>query len=449
MEVRSMQRGTARALTAAAVIVIALLSLSADVGSDDAAASGGPVRRFPETTDGIFVFNDQIAPSNLTDAQVRFAATHYVGSQKMRRSEARQLRRHNPNFLVLHYRLAQALGHSPADEDCNPTHNYISIVRGDEWVREWPADEQLEEQWFYHWNSSRVYCCDWGHYLMDIADPGWREWWSSHVIEELIANENDGVFADSFHVPNYGFTWNPALPVVAPAFEAEWARRQHNFTDYMRRRFAGRWKWIPNIGGFITTRDPSDYANVDGVMIEGFAVSEHYRWLPMVDWELQMDRILPLLRADKILIAQSYPELSDVEERLFILSCYLLVKGRYTYINLDLGTAPEWLPEYNIDLGPPKDPLPESISELLHPEWAVYARGYAKGMVLVNPTKTPREFDLGRTYYAVHPRGGGFVPKEGTAPGSLSYRPVRTMTLGAHRGAVLLDERPAAVAERP
>ena len=175
---------------------LALLPIAA------AAADMPPARVFPNTTDGIFVFNDQITPGRLSEAQVRFAATHYVGSQKMTRPEARQLRRYNPNFLVLHYRLAQALGHSPADENCRPTGDFITIVRGDEWVREWPGDEVVVEEWFYHWQGSRVYGCDWGHYLMDLDNPAWREWWSARVIEELIANENDGVFADSFHVPN-------------------------------------------------------------------------------------------------------------------------------------------------------------------------------------------------------------------------------------------------------
>jgi len=407
-----------------------------------AAAGTPPARTFPNTTDGIFVFNDQISPGRLSEAQVRFAATHYVGSQKMTRPEARQLRRHNPNFLVLHYRLAQALGHSPADENCRPTGDFITIVRGDEWVREWPGDEAVSEEWFYQWHGSRVYGCDWGHYLMDLDNPAWREWWSARVIEELIANENDGVFADSFHVPNYGFTWTPPLPVVDPAFEAAWARREHDFTDYMQQRFAGRWLWIPNIGGLVTTRDPSDYSNIDGAMIEGFAAPGHGRWFPLVDWELEMNRLLPLLRADKIIIAQSYPELADMPTRLFLLSCYLLIKGEYTYLNLELSAAPEWLPEYDIDLGPPAQPLPASISEMLHPQWQVYARRYAKGLVLVNPTETTREVDLGATYHAACPEGGGPVPADGSKPGSLTYRAVSRLTLAPHQGAILLTQRP-------
>jgi len=38
-------------------------------------------RAFPDTTDGIHVFNDQLATWSMTEAQFQFAATHYAGSQ--------------------------------------------------------------------------------------------------------------------------------------------------------------------------------------------------------------------------------------------------------------------------------------------------------------------------------------------------------------------------------
>jgi hypothetical protein len=421
------------------------LSVSRGAGSVSGTAARGPaqaVREWPASGDRILVFNDQLVPADLTEAQLRFAARHYAGAQKMVRSGARQLRQHNPGFLVLHYRLGQGLGHSRADADCHPTSEYIQIVRGEEWVQEWPGDSEVSEEWFYHWNGSRVFNCDWGHYLMDLENPAWRAWWSQRVMEELEANENDGVFADSYLVPNYGFTWKPALPVVDPAFEKDWARRQHAFTDYIRARFAGRWKWIPNIGGFTTTRDPSDYSNVDGVMIEQFAEAGHRGWFPLVDWELQMNRVLPLIRAGKILIAQSYPDGGDGEERLFILGSYLLVKGSYTYINLEVSAQPEWFPEYEVDLGAPAEALPPTIDRYLHPQWRVYLRRYAKGMVVVNPAEETRTIRLDRPSYRVLPRGGGPVPADGRPLGTLAYEQTREVALGPHTAAILLTARP-------
>jgi len=227
------------------------------------------VRSWPDTTSKIAVFNDQIDTRYLTEAQFQFAATHYVGSQKLLRDATRHLRQYNPNFLVLHYRLGQALGHSEPSVTCQPTTNYHSIINGDEWVQEWPGDANVQENWFFHYGS-RVFHCDWGHYLAELDDPRWREWWSTEIISQLQNNENDGLFADSYSVPNYIGGYAPALPPVNVAFESAWATREYSFTDYIRAQFAGRWKWIPNVGMYITTRDPSDYSNVDGLMIEGF-----------------------------------------------------------------------------------------------------------------------------------------------------------------------------------
>ncbi len=393
-------------------------------------------RHFPDTTNGIFVFNDQIYVNSLSDAQAQFAATHYVGSQKLTRAETRRLREYNPNFLVLHYRLGQALGHSEPI-GCAPSTNYLQIINGN-WVQEWP--DSVQEDWFYHYPSSRVFNCIDGHYLMNLDDPDWRAWWSDQVIQQLQNNENDGLFADSYNIPNYGFTWNPPLPDVDATFESDWATREHAFTDYIRGQFAGRWKWIPNIGMFITSRDPSDYSNVDGVMMEGFAEWGSDTYFDLADWQLQMNRLLPLIAADKIILAQNYPSSVDnVNERLFILGTYLLVKGRYTYVNVDTSMEVEWLPEYAIDLGAPTDSLPADISTYLHPSGNVYWRHYTKGLVLVNPTDSPQAITLDGTYRLVTPSGGGDVPESGVAPGSLNYTSVTTVNLNAHQAAILLN----------
>ena len=67
-------------------------------------------RDFPDTSNGIFVFDDQLETGAMSEAQFAFAATHVVGTQKIVVSAVRRLRQINPNFLVLHYRLGQALG---------------------------------------------------------------------------------------------------------------------------------------------------------------------------------------------------------------------------------------------------------------------------------------------------------------------------------------------------
>ncbi|HSC03331.1 MAG TPA: hypothetical protein VLC49_08430 [Solirubrobacteraceae bacterium] len=35
-----------------------------------------------------------------------------------------------------------------------------------------------------------------------------------------------------------------------------------------------------------------------------------------------------------------------------MLGSYLLVKGSHTFVNMDIGSEPQWVPEYGVDLGP-------------------------------------------------------------------------------------------------
>lgn len=407
-------------------------------------AGAVPAQRiFPSTASRLRVLNDQLATWSMSEAQFAFAASHYVGTQKVRRSEARHLRTYNPDFLVLHYRLGQALGHSYPSAACAPTAAMIQIVRGDAWVQEWPGDAGVVESWFFHQGGQRVFSCSNGHYLANLDSSAWRSWWSAQVIDELTQNENDGIFADSFSVPNYfgGCDWSPCLPEVDPAFEAAWAASEHAFTDFMKTALAaGGWKWLPNLGAMITSRDPSDWGNVDGAMIEGFAEWGGGSWLDPDDWALQMDRILPLAAAGKILIAQTYPDETDVAERMFVLGSHLLVKGSHSYLNLDTGLDPEWFPEYGIFLGRAVDALPATIGGLWDAARGVYTRRFLHGRVYVNPGTTTRSFDLGGSFDRVTPVGGGAVPPSGVAPGSLTYTPVTSLTLGPHQAAVLLDD---------
>jgi hypothetical protein len=399
----------------------------------------GP-RPFPDTSDGIHVFNDQLLPSQMTEAQVQFAAYHYAGSQKLTRADAQRIRQYNPDFIVLHYRLGMGLGYRSPGPGCQPSGDYLQIVEGDGWVQEWPGEAAVQDGWFFPQAGRRVYNCDWGWYLMNPDDPGWRAYWSSEVLRQMQANEDDGVFADSFSVPNYLGTYDPPLPGVDAAFEADWAGRLARFTDYVRERFAGLHYFLVNAGSLITSRDPYDYAGVDGVMVEGFALNASGSYYDQADWALQMDRALALTRQDKIIIGQSYVESWDTQGRLFSLASYLLVKGSHSFINLDTGLDPEWFPEYEVDIGTASQPPASTAASLLDPAWGVYRRDYSSGLVLVNPGASSRSIDLGRIYYRASPQGGGTVPPEGRpANWRVQYDPVTSLTLGPHEGAILLD----------
>ncbi len=414
--------------------VLALLAVSGG-------ATAQETRSFPDTTEGIHVFNDQIDVHNLSDAQAAFAATHYAGAQKLTRSGAERLRTYNPDFVVLHYRLGLGLGYRVADENCQPTGEYLAYIDGDDWVQEWPGDQTVHEDWFYHVNGQRVYWCAWGWYLADTDQSGWRNWWIGEVRRQIAANESDGLFADSVTVPNFlgAYDWSPALPEYDEAFEADWTRRIEDWMQWANQELEPG-ALIVNAGMLVTSRETTDYSLADGVMVEGFAGwGEHDRF-ELGDWLLQMDRILALVNRDKVVILQSYAW--DAPERLWMLANYLLVKGRHTYINIETSQDAEWFPEYDLPIG---HPLDEPVSSVQGREMnsGLYGRAYSGGLVLVNPDPNGARHtvELNQPYYQVTDlSGGGDVPADGDLSGwGVTTVPVSNVTVEPGQAVILLN----------
>jgi hypothetical protein len=403
------------------------------------------VHPFPDTTDGVHVFSDQLAYWDMSQAQLEFAAMHYDGSQKLPYPYVDQLRVYNPDFVVLNYRLGVGLGYQTPDKNCQPAGDWLKVVEGDKWIQEYP--DNPPDEWFFHWQGQRVYNCDWGWYVMDPANASWRAYWMGEVLRQLHANHADGVFVDSFGPPSYfgADRYNPPLPDLDKAFESDWSQRISDFLGYLQAGPATDYRFIVNLGQWIVSRDITDYSAADGVMVEefgGWGYDQYFDPLER-DWQLQMDRILGMVRQDKVVIMQQMIDADDVAGRLFLLGSYLLVKGRYTYLNLFVVEAPEWFPEYEIPIGSPVEPAPEQIEALWVPEWSLYVRNYSGGMVLVNPTATAQTVKLGATYYQAVPQGGGKVPVDGNVSiWKVDYLPVEDVTVEPNRAVVLLKTAP-------
>jgi hypothetical protein len=399
------------------------------------------IHPFPDTTEGIHVFNDQLAVWEMSEAQFEFAARHYAGTQKVFASDARRFRSHNPNFIVLNYRLGLGLGYQAASDECEPSGTWIEVIEGEKRLREYPADPP--DEWFFKWKDQRVFFCDWGWYVMDISNPSWRQYWAGEVSRQLQANAADGVFVDSLLPPNYygGDRFEPDLPALDQTLEEAWSAKIEDFIAFGQSAELSEYYFIPNVGAWITGRDTTDYSGADGLMVEGFG-----RWSQGAyfstqdgDWQMQMDRILTMVKLDKVMLLQQFVDQEKVEDRLFLLGSYLLVKGRYTYLNLELSSKPEWFPEYEIPIGAPVGGIPGSISSLWRADWEVYARAYSNGLVLVNPSDVSRAVDLPKTYYQAIPSGGGIVPAAGKPSAwRVEYEPVTTVTLPPNQAIVLL-----------
>jgi hypothetical protein len=396
-------------------------------------AAAGPAARarLPDTRERISIFNDQLA-ANLSPGQLRFAASHYSGAQKLPAAQVDALKRLNPNFFVLQYRLAVGLGYRVPDAACRPTGDWLRILHGNRWKREWPS--RVRERWLDHRAGKRVLHCRWGWYLTNPDDLTWRARFTTGLRDEIGATHTDGAFLDSASVPSYfGATeFSPRLPELDPAFERRWSKRLERFLTLVRAQI-GR-PVIANAGSWITTRDQTNYSRVDGVMIEGFALG-----LAAGDWALQLDRALSLVRRGRIVIAQAYPRTDDVHARTFALASYLLVKGRRTFVNLEVAQEPEWFPEYELELGPATS-LPRRIADLR--SRGAYARRFQRGLVIVNPSAATVTYPLGRVMYWVQPRGGGVLPRSGLKPAAWRLGATGVsgaITLGPAQAAILLD----------
>jgi hypothetical protein len=394
-------------------------------------------RAFPDTKAKILVLTDQL-PTQMTDAQMRFVAAHYVGCQKMPVAWTRKIRRLNPNFLMLHYQLA--VGTGPAQ-----------FLVGNDWVNDF-AQVTKHEDWFLHdERGHRLLQTDWNWYLMDIRfangrpQTGFPAYWLETALSRMRSNEADGCFADSY---TQDILMNQLKPPFLWFTEVEadrkfWLPNLNQYGVYCAAGFhrqPEKFAFLPNLGGLVTGWDhTTDLAVGDGGMNEGFAASAPGQYFTDDDWKLAMTRVLGLAAKGKIVICQTGTDPANRDHRWFIVGSYLLTKGLRSYLNMFQKSSLEWYPEYTLDLGAyASEPQPD-VAAYWKPEWKVFRRDYEKGFVLVNPTGAPVIIsDLGGTFRVAEAQGGGPVGADGQPPGSLTARPIKALTIPAHSARVLL-----------
>jgi hypothetical protein len=389
-----------------------------------APAGAAALRPIPNTSGAVHVWDDQL-PDSMTPAQIRFVAAHVDGTQKVSLQTARALRAINPRFLVLYYRLG--IGDGP-----------VPFRLGNRWASDY-ASVTKHESWFWHLDGKRVLNVPWDWYLMN-PDSGWSSYWAGSVLRNGAELGDDGVFADSLSVPQYLGASNFDPPLQYFVGEGAWTARIDRFMRYEKRRLHGRLWLIPNAGSWITTRDETDYAIADGVMIEGFAEGGPSSFYALGDWQLEMNRVLGLVRRGRTILAQSYLSPGEMTARAFVLGSYLLVKGSHTFINMDIGSGPQWFPEYGVDLGPALAPPPPNINTLRGPG-GLYVRRFEHGFVAVNPSGGALRLAVPTNARLVRPYGGGALNASASTRG-WGLRRVRVsghVVVPAHGAVILLD----------
>jgi hypothetical protein len=418
-----------RRLIASALALIAGVAVGLAPGRAQTRPSS---RGFPDTSARIAIFADQLP--TLTPAQRRFAATHFVGTQKLTRTLSEQLRALNPRFLVLHYRLGI----------WQSAPNVSYIVDGRTWGNDYNTVVQHEDWLWHNAQGNRVASRHDGKLLLNIGHADLRRYMADSLLAQVQAGDYDGVFADSSSPallqadlgpdiePRLAGTGAKDVPIPAlgnRTFVAAW-------TSYMAgldRALAARGiTLIPNVGSLTTGWDPTPYEALPGAFVERFA-SRH---IPIADWQLSTDRLLALAGAGKILILENYlRETSDVASRRYFLANYLLVRGARTYLDYFARSPLEWYPEWDLELGRALTD-PRRSDDLLAD--GVYRRDFERGTVLVNPSTEARTVTLDAPKRRVELRGGGRVDEAGKARGSIATTTVTAIVVPAAGAEILL-----------
>ncbi len=415
----------------------ALLLLCLSIGAASYASTPADTFGFPETWDRIAIFADSL-PYDMTDAQIRFAATHYVGTQKLPLSLTRKLRAVHPKFIVIHYHLAIW--------QSNPKVSFI--IDGQHWGNDYSFVSKHRNWFWLNAEGHRVQSSDDGKYLMNISNPDFQKYWISSLIQQMKDGMYQGVFLDSASVDLLQGWCGKADPRLAgtaayhhPFKELggkTWSQAYEAFMSHVSESLekAG-YAAIPNLGNLYTGWDKTDYYDTSsGAFLESAFMTHSPS-----DWRMGAERLIRITSQNKITLLQPYLDREDdAKQRMYYIACYLLFKGRHTYIDYFGGGHRQeilsWYPEYDLDLGAPMESI-SNLSQLSTPE-GVYMRRYERGLAIVNPTDDPVNVSFPATYWNATPNGGGMVPANGEPSGNMLYQPVAHLTVPPWSGAVLL-----------
>jgi Hypothetical glycosyl hydrolase family 15 len=408
-------------------------SASASSSSSGTGGGGTGVDKFPDTSASIAVLADQL-PGGLTPQQQQFAATHYVGTQKLTLDLSAPLKAINPKFLVLHYHLAM----------WQSAPNVTFIVDGKSWGNDYNKVNP-NESWFWHNTSNqRVASVVDGKLLMNVSDPGFQTYWIESLTAQTQAGDYDGIFLDSASPAL--LQWEAQSP-PEPRFDGTGVK-DNILPELGNKTFIQAWEaWIatlqaalaskgipliPNTGAFITSWDDTAYDLTAGIFSEGYADPSFAE----SDWKASTNELLSLAKKGKIMILQNYLKSpGELDKRRYYLGNYLLVRGEKSYLDYFAAGPFEWYPEWGLDLGAAST-TGATVDDLLKD--GVYQRDFAKGLVLVNPSDAVVTVPLPGTMKRVEPMGGGPVDMTGAAPGTIGTSMVSSIDVPAKGAEILL-----------
>ncbi|MGE5463236.1 MAG: putative glycoside hydrolase [Syntrophothermus sp.] len=220
------------------------------------------------------------------------------------------------------------------------------------------------------------------YYRMDPANPGWREFFLSRVIESQNQHGWSGLFLDN--VEGGLGKFYGSLPAKYPD-NASYQNAVAGFLQYLYANYSepyGR----PIIGNIVARADDPVWFTylqyLDGAMQERFAVDwNETSYLTAAQWQKDMGFFEQTQASGKsvILVAPGYQ--NDVQRQNFAFASYLLISnGRAAFrYSTDDAYRDAWLyNNYKTNLGSPVGAR--------YPSGSYWRRDFTDGYVVVNPS---------------------------------------------------------------
>jgi hypothetical protein len=229
-------------------------------------------------------------------------------------------------------------------------------------------------------------------YLMDPGNEAWRAFYLERIRSFQKDDENwAGVFLDNVPLTLAFREDAGQVPALYPTDAAYQAAIQ-GFLQYLHENyFKPRNKLL--IGNLSSRKDDSDWVrhlkNLDGAMLEGWAIDVPDRFRPVARWEEHLHLAEETQAMGKIILLVSRGEKDDYALQEFAYASFLLIQQGNAYFRYAGGDSYNsvWLYDnYNYDLGEPLG--------MRYRDGDAWRRDFTRGSVTVNPQTHEVEITL-------------------------------------------------------
>jgi hypothetical protein len=325
-------------------------------------------------------------PSSFSNIAQSARQNSYVVLQAWEAGKARELEAANPNVVVLVYQNLSAMAQGSAPEGLHSSGVSFEEATSahPDWFLTSTSGQRISEGG-YSWL-----------WMADIGNAGYQQAWLSNVLSLLAHGPWDGVFLDDTNTTAKYHT-DPSQIAAYPT-DAAYQSAVRSMLAYVGPGLKAAGKLaIPNIGSW------SEYPEVakewlqfvDGGMDEMFAkwsTTPGYGYRYAAQWKTQIEEIATTESMHKVFLAVTQAADNDPQAiRYGWASTLLAAQGHTSYVAAQNYSEETWTSEYNVELGAPTS----AGKELSGGAWA---RTFANGLVVVNPTASTVHVELGGVY---------------------------------------------------